>query len=297
MLAPKFWYPENNEKSFSSLALVPFGHIYSLLSKLRMSKAVKKQFDIPIVCIGNLNAGGTGKTPTTISAAEFLKDRKYNVHIVSRGYGGTAMGPLSVNDKEHSADEVGDEALMLSAFAPTWVATKRSDGVQSAIKEGAGPLREKLSSGLERADVLISIGTETSQITFKSIYKNYINMPLGIANLEVLNTGLSLENMKVLAFAGIAHPENFFDTLRAQGAEIVDYQALADHQKLSSKIMKRLIVSARAENAQLITTEKDYVRLPKEFRGEVMTLPVRIKLNENLSWEKIFKPILCCQGK
>ena len=133
MLAPKFWYPENNEKSFSSLALVPFGHIYSLLSKLRMSKAVKKQFDIPIVCIGNLNAGGTGKTPTTISAAEFLKDRKYNVHIVSRGYGGTAMGPLSVNDKEHSADEVGDEALMLSAFAPTWVATKRSDGVQSTF--------------------------------------------------------------------------------------------------------------------------------------------------------------------
>ena len=103
--------------------------------------------------------------------------------------------------------------------------------------------------------------------------------------------------MKVLAFAGIAHPENFFDTLRAQGAEIVDYQALADHQKLSSTIMKRLIVGARAENAQLITTEKDYVRLPKEFRSEVMTLPVRIKLNETLSWEKIFKPILSCQGK
>lgn len=122
-------------------------------------------------------------------------------------------------------------------------------------------------------------------------------MPLGIATLEVLNTGLSLENMKVLAFAGIAHPENFFDTLRAQGAEIVDYQALADHQKLSSTIMKRLIVGARAENAQLITTEKDYMRLPKEFRSEVMTLPVRIKLNETLSWEKIFKPILSCQGK
>ncbi len=152
MLAPKFWYPENNEKSFSSLALVPFGHIYSLLSKLRMSKAVKKQFDIPIVCIGNLNAGGTGKTPTTISAAEFLKDRKYNVHIVSRGYGGTAMGPLSVNDKEHSADEVGDEALMLSAFAPTWVANNRSDGIQSAIKEGADMVMVK--PGLPYLDII-----------------------------------------------------------------------------------------------------------------------------------------------
>ncbi len=334
MLAPKFWYPENNEKSFSSLALVPFGHIYSLLSKFRMSKVVKKQFDIPIVCIGNLNAGGTGKTPTTISAAQFLRDRNYNVHIVSRGYGGNTSGPLSVNDKEHSANDVGDEALMLSAFAPTWVASKRSDGVQSAIEEGAdiillddgfqdpsvykdlsiltvnakkgfgnnrcipaGPLREKLRNGLDRADVLISIGTETSQKKFKSIYENYINVPLGIANLEVLNTGLSLKNMKVFAFAGIAHPENFFDTLRAQGAEIVDYEALADHQKLSSTIIKRLIAGARAENAQLITTEKDYVRLPKEFRSEVITLPVRVKLNENLSWEKIFKPILSCWEK
>ena len=80
MLAPKFWYPENNEISFSSIALVPFGHVYSLLSKFRMSKAVKKQFDIPIVCIGNLNAGGTGKTPTAISAAQFLRDRPYAIN-------------------------------------------------------------------------------------------------------------------------------------------------------------------------------------------------------------------------
>ena len=334
MLAPKFWYPENNEKSISSAVLVPLGYIYSLLSKFRMLKSVQKQFDIPIVCIGNLNVGGTGKTPTTIAAAQFLLEKDYNVHVVSRGYGGTAKGPLFINDKEYSANEVGDEALMLSAFAPTWVADKRSAGIKNAISKGAeiillddgfqdpsfykdlsiltvnankgfgnkrcipaGPLRETLSSGLQRADILISIGAEPSQKNFKKIYKRDINLPVGIANLEVLKTGISWKNMKVMAFAGIAHPENFFDTLRAQGADIVSCQALTDHQKLSSTIMKRLIEAARAENAQLVTTEKDYVRLPKHFRQEVITLPIRIKLNENLSWEKIFTPILSCLEK
>ena len=334
MLAPKFWYPENNEKSISSAALAPLGYIYSLLSKFRMLKSVQKQFDIPIVCIGNLNVGGTGKTPTTISAAQFLIEKDYNVHVVSRGYGGAAKGPLFINNREHSANEVGDEPLMLSAFAPTWVADERSAGIKNAISKGAdiillddgfqdpsfykdlsiltvnakkgfgnkrcipaGPLREALSSGLQRADILISIGDEPSQKNFKKIYKRDINLPVAIANLEVLNTGISWENMKVIAFAGIAHPENFFEALRAQGADIVSYQSLSDHQKLSSTLMKRLIEGARAENAQLVTTEKDYVRLPKQFRNEVITLPVRIKLNENLSWDKIFTPILRCLEK
>jgi tetraacyldisaccharide 4'-kinase len=161
----------------------------------------------------------------------------------------------------------------------------------------AGPLRETLSSGLKRADVLISIGAEPSQNNFKKIYKRDINLPIAIANLEVLNTGTSWKNMKAIAFAGIAHPENFFEALRAQGANIVSCQSLSDHQKLSSTIMKRLIEGARAENAQLVTTEKDYVRLPKQFRNEVITLPVRIKLNGNLSWDKIFTPILRCLEK
>ena len=334
MLAPKFWYPENNEKSIFSTALIPLGFIYALLAKFRMLQSVQKHFDIPIVCIGNLNVGGTGKTPTTISAAQFLIEKGYDVHVVSRGYGGTAKGPLLINDKDYCASEVGDEALMLSAYAPTWLADKRSAGIKNAISDGAeiillddgfqdpsfykdlsiltvnakkgfgnkrcipaGPLRETLSSGLKRADVLISIGAESSQNNFKKIYGGYINLPIAIANLEVLNTGISWENMKVIAFAGIAHPENFFEALRAQGANIVSCQSLSDHQKLSSTLMTRLIEGARAENAQLVTTEKDYVRLPKQFRTEVITLPVRIKLNENLSWDKIFKPILRCREK
>ncbi len=334
MLAPKFWYPEKNEKSISSTVLIPLGFIYALLSKFRMLQSVQKHFDIPLVCIGNLNVGGTGKTPTTISAAQFLIDKGYDVHVVSRGYGGTAKGPLLINDKEYSVKEVGDEALMLSAFATTWVADKRSAGIENAISEGAeiillddgfqdpsfykdlsivtvnaekgfgnkrcipaGPLRETLSSGLKRADVLISIGAEPSQNNFQKIYKRDINLPIAIANLEVLNTGISWKNLKVVAFAGIAHPENFFETLRDQGADIVSCQSLGDHQIISSTIMKRLIEEARSENAQLVTTEKDYVRLPKQFKNEVITLPIRIKLNENLSWEKIFTPILSRLGK
>ena len=329
MLAPKFWYPEKSEKSISSTALIPLGYMYALLSKFRMLQSVQKHFDIPIVCIGNLNVGGTGKTPTTISAAQFLIEKGYDVHVVSRGYGGTVKGPLLINDKEYSANEVGDEALMLSAFAPTWVADKRSAGIKNAISEGAeiillddgfqdpsfykdlsiltvnakkgfgnkrcipaGPLRETLSSGLKRADVLISIGAESSQKNFKKIYKRYINLPIAIANLEVLNTGISWENMKVVAFAGIAHPENFFEALRAQGADIVRCQSLSDHQKLSSTLMKRLIEGARAENAQLVTTEKDFVRIPSELQCYFNVLEVNLEIEDEKFLVKKLKSIL-----
>ena len=107
----------------------------------------------------------------------------------------------------------------------------------------------------------------------------------------MLNTGISWKNTKVIAIAGIAHPENFFNTLRLQGAELIECHALGDHQNLSSTLIKRLIENARAEDAQLVTTEKDYVRLPRQFRNEIITLPVRLKLSEDLTWKKIFNPI------
>ena len=328
MLTPKFWYPKNNNINVISLTLIPVGYIYSLLTKLRFLKSFQQRFEIPVVCIGNLNAGGTGKTPTTIAAAQFLIESGYNVHLISSGYGGITKGPMLVNAEQHSASEVGDEPLLLSAFAPTWVAKERSAAIKMAIIDGAqiillddgfqdpsvykdltiltvnankgfgnkrcipsGPLREKLSSGLKRADFLISIGADASQEQFIKLHKSDINLPLGRASLEVLSTGISWKNAKVIAFAGIAHPENFFNTLRLQGAELIECHALGDHQKLSSTLIKRLIENARAEDAQLVTTEKDYVRLPRKFRSEVITLPVRLKLREDLTWKKIFNPI------
>ena len=96
MLTPKFWYPKNNKINVISLTLIPVGYIYSLLTKLRFLKSFQQRFEIPVICIGNLNAGGTGKTPTTIAAAQFLIESGYNVHLISSGYGGTTKGPMLV---------------------------------------------------------------------------------------------------------------------------------------------------------------------------------------------------------
>ena len=315
MRPPGFWSNGPERPGWQARALAPLAATYAAATARRVARAPVYRAKCPVICVGNLNVGGAGKTPTVIALAERLGE---GVHVVSRGYGGREGGPLRVSEKQHSAADVGDEPLLISAFAPTWVARNRAAGVKAAEDAGAksillddgfqnsqvakslsivvvdaevgfgngkvipaGPLREPVAVGLRRADLLLSIGGEASQQAFLDRWGDAIDLPQATAHLEVLPTGMAWEGLRVVAFAGIGRPEKFFATLRELGADVERSEALDDHQPLSDALMARLENEAKAKGAQLVTTEKDAVRLPGSFRGKVLALPVRLVFDQD----------------
>lgn len=317
MKAPQFWYEPNTWKA---KFLYPLGYFYNLLTLLRGKLAKPQSYSCLTICIGNLNVGGTGKTPTTIALAQHFLKKGLQVHVVSRGYKGKFQGTFLVDPQKHKSDEVGDEPLLMSEFTSVWVSNKRKNGIAAAENAGAqivllddgfqdpsfhkdfslivvdgekgfgnkkcmpaGPLRENIVQGFKRADALVIVGQRIYKFDAFPTHLKIIH-----STLKPIETGMNWKEGKYLAFAGIADPSKFFKTLRSLGANLIDCVALSDHQNLDGQVLKRLERKANSAHAQLVTTEKDAVRLSNTFRKKVLSLPVRIEFDDKNELENLF---------
>ncbi|HEX2594354.1 MAG TPA: tetraacyldisaccharide 4'-kinase [Rhizomicrobium sp.] len=309
MRTPDFWSRQTFGARILRTLLTPIGWIYGATVARKAKKSTPYRPQAKVICVGNLTVGGTGKTPITGYIAEQLKAKGLRVFILTRGYGGRTTRPTIVDLEQDTAEEVGDEALMLARSAGVIVARNRQEGAELADKRGAqvvlmddghqnfalakdlslvvvdaetgfgnggivpaGPLRESVAQGLARADavVLVGDGSPDLQGFSKTVTR---------ARLAPQDTA-SLRAKRVVAFAGIGRPEKFFQSVRGAGAEIVHTQAFGDHHTYSASEMARLLRRARTANAELITTEKDFVRLTPIEREGILTLPIRAEFED-----------------
>lgn len=314
MRSPDFWRRGGDSGPGAVIAagLTPLSWAWRLGAWIKRRQATAYRAGVPVISIGNLTAGGAGKTPTAIALAERLLARGRKPHIVTRGYGGTAKGPHLVDPARDDAGLVGDEALLLARVAPTWVARRRALGALAATRAGAdvillddahqhwslvkdlslvvidqgygvgngrvmpaGPLRETVAGGMARADAIIAIGEGETVATGSAVTGG--GKPVLRARLVPAVDPDHWRHRRVLAFAGIGRPEKFFATLEALGCDVVAVRAFADHQPYDPDTVMRLIDAATASSALLVTTEKDFVRLPPAGRDIAVALPVRLE--------------------
>jgi tetraacyldisaccharide 4'-kinase len=314
MREPAFWW---REAGAAAGALSPFAAIYGAVAKRRMLRPGRR-VGVPIVCIGNPTVGGAGKTPLALTVARMLAAAGEQPALLSRGYGGSLSGPVQVDPARHRAADVGDEPLLLARAAPTIVSRDRPAGAGLAAQAGAdvilmddglqnpslkkdvafavfdagvgigngfclpaGPLRAPMRAQWPKIDavVLVGQGPPGDAIAREADARGLPLFPAAlIPDPEVAR---SLQGARVLAFAGIGRPGKFFDTLSAFGATLLGTEAFPDHHAYSPADIRRLLDRAERDRMQLVTTEKDFVRLAalggaEPRLGAILTLPVRL---------------------
>ncbi len=316
MRAPEFWADDGA----LAVLLAPLAAGYDAGGRLHRALARPVSIGIPIVCVGNLVAGGAGKTPVARALLEALGARGCKVQCLTRGYGGRVAGPHRVDPARDQAARVGDEALMLARAAPTWVARDRAAGARAAMAAGAevvvmddgfqnpsllkdlslvvvdgaygfgnqrvmpaGPLRETVPRGLARADAVVVLGPDRRNLTAGADGR-----PTRLAARLAPRAGSErLSGRKALAFAGIGRPEKFFATLAELGAEIVETRSFADHHAYAPAEIASLRARAAALDALVVTTEKDAVRLRPELRKGIEVLSVAVEWREPAAFQAL----------
>ena len=312
---PRWWYArEPRHASVLRFMLKPLSWIWTAATARRIARTVPAEAGCAVISIGNLTVGGSGKTPVAREVLRLLRQAGVNAAALSRGYGGRLEGPVQVDTTAHTAAEVGDEPLMLALDGTAWIARDRVAGARAAAASGAravvlddghqnpalkktlslivvdgetrdgewpfgdgsvfpsGPMREPLKAGLARADAVVILLPADLAGVDPELRETFGNLPVFIARLKPAGPPPS---GPLVGFAGIAKPWKVERALTAAGADLVDFAPFPDHAAFRDEDLRFLAERAEAFGARLITTEKDWSRLPPEWRARVVSWPVK----------------------
>ncbi|MGP1274536.1 MAG: tetraacyldisaccharide 4'-kinase [Caulobacterales bacterium] len=312
MRPPAFWNDKAGRSSgaITRALLSPLGWAYAAAAASRIARTTPTMAGIPVICVGNLTLGGTGKTPVSAALLAMLDDMGAKPFALSRGWGGNLKGPIQVDAERHTADEVGDEPLLLARSAPAIISADRPAGAELARKSGAGivvmddghqnptlykdfsfvvvdgetgwgpgtifpagPLREPVATGLARANaVIVMMPDGEAEPDLARLKLDTLEIPVFRAWLAPT---APVPQGRLLAFAGIGRPQKFFDGLKAAGGDLADAIQFPDHHRFTAADLRRLADLAQSWDARLITTTKDHVRLPADMRANVLDWPVQ----------------------
>lgn len=307
---PKFW----RKISFISILLLPLSFLYWFLFNL--NKIIKRQYksSLKVVCVGNLTAGGSGKTPVAIAIGKKLQKKRVKFAFLSSGYKGQGGSFVEV-DEDSLASEVGDEPLLLSEVADTFVTDDRvvaikklekmgyeavvlDDGLQNnslykdykiVVVDGftkfgnglllpAGPLRQSVAGGLREADKILVVGGADNKMKLL-LQKNHDISKLIEAQIIAKNYE-KLQKKSVIAFCGLAYPEKFFGFLSKLGFELVDAIEFSDHHDYTDEELQDFLQISEEKDAILLTTKKDWVKFKGKYKKKINFLEIELEIED-----------------
>ena len=304
---PKFW--DKNQVSLFSILLFPIALLIKLLNLFKRSITKTYQCSIPVICVGNIYLGGTGKTPLCIEIFSILKDLNMNPVFIRKKYNSfqdeadlqKQIGPIYQNKKRIEAireaiQNKANVAILDDGFQDfsinknlSIVCFNEKQWIGNGLVIPSGPLREDLSA-LKRANCVIINGEKNIDIETKILNKNK-EVKIFYIKYKAQNID-EFKNKKVTAFAGIGNPENFFNLLKDNNINVVKEMKFPDHYNYSKKELENLINEAKENNTILITTEKDYFRIDENYKKNINYLKIAVDIkNRNQLIEEIKKII------
>lgn len=310
---PSFWYDRYPVGEAVSLSLLPLSLLWRFGGAVRRQRARPDTLPLPLVTVGNLTAGGTGKTPMTAHLAAMATKLGCTPVVLSRGYGGRIKHPHQVQPDDR-AEEVGDEALELSRFAPVVIAAERGTGARFIIDAGlggliimddgfqnpsiapsrsvlmfdgargvgngrlipSGPMREPLGAGLARASHALIMGDDATGLGDR-IRRLAPHIHLAMAQKRLDQS--AIPDAPLMAFAGIGNPASFFNLIEQHGGRIVRRRRFNDHHRYSRAEINALISEAEKENLRLVTTMKDFTRIPNAENQPITPLAMSLEID------------------